>query len=122
MVEGHEYAETITDQNPAGGWTNTTSRTYSGQENADECAWIAPGSAGGAGNVSTTAGELRDAGDVVQRHQPVRPQPPHGGLTHRRRPPDGIRRRRTTKAPSRGSGAFVQPGEASQISATGAKR
>ena len=58
MVEGHEYAETITDQNPAGGWTNTTSRTYSGQENADECAWISPGSAGGAGNVSTTAGSF----------------------------------------------------------------
>ena len=58
MVEGHEYAETITDQNPAGGWTNTTSRTYSGQENADECAWIAPGGAGGAGNVSTTSGSF----------------------------------------------------------------
>jgi len=58
MVEGHEYAETITDQNPAGGWTNTTSRTYSGQENADECAWIAPGSAGGAGNVSTAQGSF----------------------------------------------------------------
>ncbi|GGM92813.1 hypothetical protein GCM10009721_18290 [Terrabacter tumescens] len=58
MVEGHEYAETITDQNPAGGWTNTTSRTYSGQENADECAWISPGSAGGAGNVSTGAGSF----------------------------------------------------------------
>jgi serine protease len=58
MVEGHEYAETITDQNPAGGWTNTTSRTYSGQENADECAWISPGSAGGAGNVSTTSGSF----------------------------------------------------------------
>src|SRR6185312_5728984 len=48
IVEGHEYAETITDQNPAGGWTNTSS----GEENADECAWINPGSAGGAGNVS----------------------------------------------------------------------
>jgi serine protease len=58
IVEGHEYAETITDQNPAGGWTNTTSRTYSGQENADECAWISPGSAGGAGNVSTTTGSF----------------------------------------------------------------
>lgn len=38
IVEGHEYAETITDQNPAGGWTAT-----SGQENADECAWISSG-------------------------------------------------------------------------------
>jgi serine protease len=58
IVEGHEYAETITDQNPAGGWTNTTSRTYSGEENADECAWISPGSAGGAGNVSTGTGSF----------------------------------------------------------------
>jgi hypothetical protein len=58
IVEGHEYAETITDQNPAGGWTNLTSRTYSGQENADECAWISPTSAGGAGNVSTTQGSF----------------------------------------------------------------
>ena len=48
MVEGHEYSETITDQNPAGGWTNTSS----GQENADECAWINPGTQGGAGNVT----------------------------------------------------------------------
>jgi len=38
IVEGHEYAETITDQNPAGGWTAS-----SGQENADECAWISSG-------------------------------------------------------------------------------
>ncbi|EWT03077.1 hypothetical protein N865_03955 [Intrasporangium oryzae NRRL B-24470] len=58
IVEGHEYAETITDQNPAGGWTNLTSRTYSGQENGDECAWISPGSAGGAGNVSTATGSF----------------------------------------------------------------
>ncbi|MBA2393811.1 MAG: hypothetical protein H0V70_13825, partial [Ktedonobacteraceae bacterium] len=48
MVEGHEYSETISDQNPAGGWTSSSS----GQENADECAWINPGTQGGAGNVS----------------------------------------------------------------------
>ncbi|BCL78259.1 hypothetical protein ccbrp13_07240 [Ktedonobacteria bacterium brp13] len=51
MVEGHEYSETITDQNPAGGWTSTT-----GYENADECAWISPGTAGGAGNITTGNG------------------------------------------------------------------
>jgi serine protease len=38
IVNGHEYAETITDQNPAGGWTAS-----SGEENADECAWISSG-------------------------------------------------------------------------------
>jgi len=46
IVEGHEYAETITDQNPAGGWTAT-----SGQENAAECAWISSGQ-GASANVS----------------------------------------------------------------------
>ncbi|MDQ6874381.1 MAG: putative Ig domain-containing protein [Actinomycetota bacterium] len=55
MVEGHEYSETITDQNPAGGWTAS-----SGQENADECAWISPGSQGGAGNVSTGNGSYTE--------------------------------------------------------------
>ncbi|EWT01977.1 hypothetical protein N865_20460 [Intrasporangium oryzae NRRL B-24470] len=61
MVEGHEYAETITDQNPAGGWTNHTGNaTYNGQENADECAWISPGSAGGAGNVSMGNGSYAE--------------------------------------------------------------
>lgn len=39
IVEGHEYAETLTDQNPAGGWTNPSS----GEENGDECAWISSG-------------------------------------------------------------------------------
>jgi len=52
IVGGHEYSETITDQNPAGGWTNSSS----GEENADECAWISPGSTGGAGNVSMSNG------------------------------------------------------------------
>ena len=46
IVEGHEYAETITDQNPAGGWTDS-----SGYENGDKCAWISPGSSGGAFNL-----------------------------------------------------------------------
>ncbi|HEX9033506.1 MAG TPA: Ig domain-containing protein, partial [Streptosporangiaceae bacterium] len=40
IVEGHEYAETSTDQNPAGGWTNA-----SGAENGDICAWNAGGGA-----------------------------------------------------------------------------
>lgn len=52
IVGGHEYSETITDQNPAGGWTSFSS----GEENADECAWIAPGQSGGAGNITTGNG------------------------------------------------------------------
>ena len=43
IVGGHEYAETITDQNPAGGWINRTGSTFNGQENGDECAWIRTG-------------------------------------------------------------------------------
>lgn len=52
MTLGHEWHEMMSDQNPAGGWTNHTGGTYDGQENSDECAWIAPGATGGAANVS----------------------------------------------------------------------
>ena len=38
IVEGHEGAETITDQFPNGGWLDS-----SGGENGDKCAWIASG-------------------------------------------------------------------------------
>jgi serine protease len=38
IVGGHEYAETITDQFPAGGWTDRA-----GNEDGDKCAWIASG-------------------------------------------------------------------------------
>ena len=34
IVNGHEYAETVTDQNPPGGWTDA-----SGDETADLCEW-----------------------------------------------------------------------------------
>ena len=51
IVGGHEYAETITDQNPAGGYTDS-----SGQENGDKCAWITPGTAGGSFDLSTGHG------------------------------------------------------------------
>jgi hypothetical protein len=53
LVEGHEYAETITDQNPRGGWTDP-----SGDENADKCVWIAPGGQGGAANVAMGNGSF----------------------------------------------------------------
>src|SRR5262249_13694962 len=43
LVGGHEYAETITDQNPAGGWTNNTGSASNGQENADDWSWISCG-------------------------------------------------------------------------------
>jgi serine protease len=45
IVAGHEYAETLTDQNPPGGWS-----TAAGAETGDECAWIASG-AGASANV-----------------------------------------------------------------------
>lgn len=58
IVNGHEYAETVTDQNPAGGWTNQqTLSTYSGEENGDECAWISSGQ-GHAADVSTAHGSF----------------------------------------------------------------
>ena len=51
MTLGHEWHEMMSDQFPAGGWTNHTGGTYNGQENSDECAWIAAGQPGGAANV-----------------------------------------------------------------------
>ncbi|PYC76897.1 hypothetical protein C7C46_21135 [Streptomyces tateyamensis] len=53
MVFGHEYAETVTDQNPAGGWTDS-----SGQENADKCAWKGTGGVGGSQNVALATGSF----------------------------------------------------------------
>src|SRR5579884_2010194 len=50
IVEGHEYAETITDQFPAGGWTDS-----SGAENGDKCAWISSGQ-GASQNITLTTG------------------------------------------------------------------
>ncbi|HXR71808.1 putative Ig domain-containing protein, partial [Actinocrinis sp.] len=50
---GHEWHEMMSDQNPAGGWTNQQSgSSYNGQENSDECAWLSPGTSGGAANIS----------------------------------------------------------------------
>ena len=51
IVEGHEYAETITDQNPPGGYTDS-----SGSETGDKCAWITPGTAGGSFDLTTSTG------------------------------------------------------------------
>jgi hypothetical protein len=52
IVEGHEYAETITDQFPAGGWTDNV-----GQETGDKCAWISSGQ-GAAQDISLTTGSF----------------------------------------------------------------
>jgi serine protease len=51
IVEGHEYAETVTDQNPAGGYTDN-----SGAETGDKCAWITPGTSGGSFDLTTSTG------------------------------------------------------------------
>ncbi|WP_063774246.1 putative Ig domain-containing protein [Streptacidiphilus rugosus] len=52
ITMGHEWHEMMSDQNPAGGWTNNTGSSYNGQENSDECAWLSPGTTGGAANIS----------------------------------------------------------------------
>ncbi|HEV2373127.1 MAG TPA: RICIN domain-containing protein [Streptosporangiaceae bacterium] len=51
IVNGHEYAETVTDQNPAGGYTDS-----SGAENGDKCAWITPGTSGGSFDLHLATG------------------------------------------------------------------
>jgi serine protease len=52
IVGGHEYAETITDQFPSGGWTDSH-----GYENGDKCAWISSGQ-GASQNVAFATGSF----------------------------------------------------------------
>jgi serine protease len=49
IVNGHEWAETITDQFPAGGWIDPY-----GEETGDLCAWISSGQGASANLVLTT--------------------------------------------------------------------
>lgn len=51
IVEGHEYAETITDTFPAGGWTDNL-----GNEDGDKCAWISSPKQGYARDITLTTG------------------------------------------------------------------
>jgi PKD repeat protein len=61
MTLGHEWHEMMSDTYPAGGWTNHTGNaTYNGQENSDECAWIAAGSPGGAANIAFATGTFTE--------------------------------------------------------------
>jgi serine protease len=52
IVGGHEYTETITDQFPAGGWTDS-----SGSEIGDKCAWISSGQ-GASQNITLATGSF----------------------------------------------------------------
>ena len=54
MVESHEYAETITDQFPSGGWTTLSSDL----ENGDLCSWVGVGGATGAQNITLSTGSF----------------------------------------------------------------
>lgn len=56
IVGGHEYAETITDQFPSGGWT-VHSGAAAGEEAADLCAWLTKG-AGHMQNLILTTGSF----------------------------------------------------------------
>ncbi len=49
LVEGHEYAEVLTDQFPPTGWLDS-----SGAENGDKCAWITSGAGKGANTTFPT--------------------------------------------------------------------
>jgi len=51
IVEGHEYAETITDQYPAFGWTDSQ-----GAEAGDLCAWNPVGGSGGTNDLTLPTG------------------------------------------------------------------
>jgi hypothetical protein len=52
IVGGHEYAETVSDQFPNGGWLDSR-----GAENGDKCAWIASGQ-GASANVTFSTGSF----------------------------------------------------------------
>lgn len=83
MTLGHEWHEMMSDTYPAGGWTNASN----GQENSDECAWIAAGQPGGAANVPMgTAGTFteqaswsNDTNSCAISHPIVSNTPPPAG-------------------------------------------
>jgi serine protease len=54
IVAGHEYAESMTDLWPSGGWYSTST----GKENGDLCAWVGVGGTGGAQNVAFSTGSF----------------------------------------------------------------
>ncbi len=61
IVEGHEYAETVSDffpQAPVGASDLTTGGWFepTNGENGDKCAWITPGTDGGAANITLGTG------------------------------------------------------------------
>jgi hypothetical protein len=83
IVEGHEYAETVTDQNPPGGWTDST-----GYENGDKCSWNGVGGATGANNLALATGTFAmqstwSNGDAACRfsHAIVVDGPPANSIT-----------------------------------------
>jgi hypothetical protein len=52
IVEGHEYAESLTDPYPATGWVDS-----SGNEDADKCAWVGSGQ-GASQNIALNSGSF----------------------------------------------------------------
>lgn len=52
IVEGHEYAETLTDPYAGGGWVASN-----GYENGDLCAWLLPNT-GGSGDINLATGSF----------------------------------------------------------------
>ncbi len=61
MSIGHEWHEMMSDQNPAGGWTNHTGSSFNGEENSDECAYKSTGT-GAAANVTFATGTFAEQG------------------------------------------------------------
>ena len=60
IVAGHEYAESMTDLWPSGGWYASSS----GKENGDLCAWVGTGGTGGAQNVAFATGSFPMQGSL----------------------------------------------------------
>ena len=84
MTLGHEWHEMMSDQNPAGGWTNHTAPTRPGElrrvrlDRPRAPRWRCQ-------HLLRLVRHLRRAGLLVQRHQQLRDQPRHRQPRHRRR-------------------------------------
>ncbi|HTA65367.1 MAG TPA: PKD domain-containing protein [Xanthomonadaceae bacterium] len=57
---GREWHDMMSDMDAPGGWTNQQSGNYQGDEDGDECAWIAPGTTGGAADITFSTGAFAE--------------------------------------------------------------
>jgi serine protease len=88
IVEGHEYAETITDVNPDSGWVNRTGSASNGQETGDECSWVTSPPEAAMQNVDMATGSFAmqstwsNDTNACNISHPIVPGPLFGGFNY----------------------------------------